>query len=295
MMSDEHAFLSSADVDLGLLLSLQERPEPFAPGEPLFWNDSHISEQMLACHLDQDTELASRPRTEIGASVAWICDSLGLHEGARVLDLGCGPGLYATELARRGLHVTGVDYSRRSIDYANAAAVDGGLDLEYHYANYHEFDLGGSWDAVLLIYGEFSVFPPDLRARLLARVRSALKPGGHFVLDVSSSRLARRRMHGANWYVAETGFWKAGPHLVLESGFDYPDHPLLHVDQSVVVEENGAVTVYRNWFQDYIPDMIRSEIAAGDYEIRGTWSDLAGTPWSGDSDWIGIVARKPVD
>ena len=39
---------------------LQEKPEPFAPGEPLFWDDPHISTQMLSAHLNPDNDLASR-------------------------------------------------------------------------------------------------------------------------------------------------------------------------------------------------------------------------------------------
>ena len=39
-------------LDLDLLLSLQEKPAPFTPGEPLFWDDPHISAQMLQAHLE---------------------------------------------------------------------------------------------------------------------------------------------------------------------------------------------------------------------------------------------------
>jgi len=110
-------------LNLEQLQCLQEKPAPFTPGEPLFWDDPHISGQMLKAHLDPKTDLASRCPETIDRSVAWIVETLGLCPGDAVLDLGCGPGLYAARLAQRGLRVSGVDYSRRSIDYAGGFAV----------------------------------------------------------------------------------------------------------------------------------------------------------------------------
>ena len=107
------------------------RPEPFAPGEPLFWDAPDISTQMLATHLDPTTDLASRKLETIDASVAWIVATLGLQAGDSVFDLGCGPGLYAARLALRGLRVTGVDYSRRSIAFARDFARQQGLAIDY--------------------------------------------------------------------------------------------------------------------------------------------------------------------
>ena len=96
-------------LNLDKLLHLQQKPEPFTPGEPLFWNDPHIAQQMLAVHLSQNTDLASRKHETIDATVRWLVEYLGLKIGQTVLDLGCGPGLYATRLAQQGLVVTGVD------------------------------------------------------------------------------------------------------------------------------------------------------------------------------------------
>ena len=95
------------------------RPEPFsAYTTPEFWDDPHISAQMLAHHLDPATAAASRPHAFIDASVDWLRSVLGLGPGSRVLDLGCGPGLYAVRLARRGVRVLGVDASARSLAHA---------------------------------------------------------------------------------------------------------------------------------------------------------------------------------
>jgi SAM-dependent methyltransferase len=278
-------------LDLARLQQLQQRPEPFTPGEPLFWDDPHISKGMLASHLNPNADGASRRPETIDRSVAWLVETLGLGEGDAVIDLGCGPGLYASRLAERGLRVTGVDYSRRSIAYATQYAGEQGLDIAYRYQDYLTLDDEGQYDAALLIYGDYCPLAPAQRSQLLANVRRALRAGGRFVLDVTT-RVCRKR-HGlqCGWYAVDTGFWKQGPHLVLEQGFDYPEQAI-YLDQYVVVEADGTLSVYRNWFQDYTRETITAELEVGGFAVQGIWNDLTGTPYAEGGEWIGVVAQK---
>lgn len=279
------------NVNMDLIRSLQEKPQPFAPGEPLFWDDPHISAQMLKAHLNPDNDLASRRPETIQKSVDWLIASLGLRAGDSILDLGCGPGLYAASLAEKGLRVTGVDYSRRSIDHATEFARRHNLDIQYRYQNYLTIEDENLYDAALLIYGDYCPLSPEQRKKLLGNVRRALKPGGHFVLDVTTPTHRQKFGSRNGWYAVETGFWKPGRHLVLEEGFDYPDQSIF-LDQAIVIEENGKVSVYRNWFQDFTRKTITAELEEGGFVVQGVWNDLIGTPFTEDTDWIGIVAKK---
>ncbi|MBK8417538.1 MAG: class I SAM-dependent methyltransferase [Anaerolineales bacterium] len=51
----------------------------------------------------------------------------GIKKNASILDLGCGPGLYTSRLARAGFQITGMDYSYSSIEYATKYANDNNL------------------------------------------------------------------------------------------------------------------------------------------------------------------------
>jgi SAM-dependent methyltransferase len=273
------------------LIDLQQKPAPFTPGEPLFWDDPHISAQMLKVHLDPNIEAASRKPETIDRSVQWLSETLGLRAGASLLDLGCGPGLYASCFARAGFHATGVDYSHRSIEYAKNHARENGLKITYRYQNYLELEDENVYDAAFLIYGDFCPLAPEQRATLLTNIHRALKPKGHFVLDVSTRE--HRRKHGNRnaWYAAESGFWKPGPHLVLEEGFDYPEGSIW-LDQYTVIEADGKISVYRNWFQDYTPETITAELERGGFSTESLWGDLTGQPYTLESEWIGVIARK---
>src|SRR5689334_17813252 len=152
------------------LIELQQKPEPFTPGEALFWDDPHISSQMLEAHLNPDMDAASRRPETIDRSVKWMIEALGLKAGDSILDLGCGPGLYTSRFAWAGLHITGVDYSHRSIEHASNYAKENNLNITYRYQNYLKLSDENQYDAVLLIYGDFCPLNPQQRTTLLQNV-----------------------------------------------------------------------------------------------------------------------------
>ena len=272
------------------LVDLQQKPTLFAPGEAHFWTDPHIASQMLAFHLDPDVDAASRRPEIILRSAAWIVQTLGLQPGDSLLDLGCGPGLYAVHLANAGLHVTGVDFSQNSINYAIQTARRQGLEIEYRCQDYLKLEDTARFKAAVLIYGDLCPLSPDQRHSLLANVRRALQPGGCFVLDVSTPRLRQRAGLKKGWYAARRGFWKPGPHLVLEQGFAYEND--VSLDQYIVIEASGKITVYRNWFQDYTPETISAELESNGFTVESLWSNLTGAPYTPTTEWIGVVTRK---
>ena len=287
----QNLILNDHTVNFEQLRNWQEKPAPFTPGELLFWDDPYISEQMLIAHLDPATDLASRRPETIDRSVAWIIKTLGLCPRNMVLDLGCGPGLYAARFAQLGLSVIGVDYSRCSIDYATEYAREHALDIHFRYQNYLDLTDTEQYDVALLIYGDFCPLAPEQRSQLLRNVHRALKPRGYFVLDVSTRENRKRQGSLNSWYITEKGFWKPRPHLVLEQGFDYPEQSI-YLDQAVVVEENGALSVYRMWFQDYTRETIMGELEAGGFAVQSVWSDLIGTGYTEETEWIGVIAQK---
>ena len=289
---DLHINIStSIDQILSQLIELQKKPAPFTPGEPLFWDDPHISKQLLEAHLNPNIDAASRKPETMDRSVKWLIERLALSTGASILDLGCGPGLYASRLAQAGVHVTAVDYSHRSIKYATQYARENDLNIIYRYQDYLDLEDENQYDTVLLIYGDFCPLNPKQRFTLLKIIHRALKPNGKFVSDVSTRQHHRKHGNKNGWYAAESGFWKPDPHLVLKEGLDYPEGSIW-LDQYTVLEAHGKISIYRNWFQDYTPETITEELSQGGFFVESLLGDLTGELYTETSEWIGLITRR---
>ena len=196
------------------LLSLMQTPEPYQPNSYSFWDDDHISRQMLAAHLNPDQEAASRTHAFMDASADWIVQIAPPAEYPRLLDLGCGPGLYAQRFARRGYQVTGIDLSRRSIQYAREHAKGG--DIRYHLCNYCQLELNENFDLVTLIYCDFGVLSPTDRHEVLRRAHAHLRPGGKMLLDVfSAAHEASFKPYQYLKHCPQGGFWRKEPYIVI--------------------------------------------------------------------------------
>lgn len=272
------------------ILENDKRPSLYEYTGELFWNDPHISKQMLKAHLNPNHDAASRNRQAIENTVNHLFELGILKKGMRVLDLGCGPGLYSELIQAKGAQVVGLDGSRNSIEYAQERNKRLGLGIKYLYMDFFDMVFDNEFDVVLQIYGELNTFSPINRDRLLSCVRKALKKDGKFVFDVTTRLNRDLASTKPSWYASESGFWSNEPHLVLEQSYDYPEASAW-VDQTIVVDTRG-VKIYRNWFNDYNVSSITEVMQNNGYQIEHCWGDLSGAEYTDSSNWIGVIARK---
>lgn len=273
------------------LKELNTRPPLFSvyTAEEL-WTDPHIAKQMLAFHLDPDQDLASRNHAFIDRSVRWLNQSFGLDAGKRVLDLGCGPGLYANRVAGLGASVTGVDFSETSLDYARSEAEAASLDVTFHCGNYLDLELDQKFDLVLLIFGDFCPLGPEQRRTLLDNVKGWMAPGGRFVFDVSSSALLGGVEESTSFEAApDGGFWSPDPHFVFTARFKYPADAA-YLERYLVVEASRTRELF-NWMQCYDPLLLEAELTRAGWEVVSIEGNVAGDPTEPDADFFAVVAR----
>ena len=148
---------------------------PRHPGEPFFAEvGDFLGESYLRYAFTKGTE----------QEVGFLIDLLELPDGARVLDVGCGPGRHALALARRGLQVTGVDISPRFLELARDRANELGLAgrIALFDCDARTMPFESEFDAVIAVCeGAFGLMGKD-DALVLRRMMEAAKPGGRVVL-----------------------------------------------------------------------------------------------------------------
>jgi SAM-dependent methyltransferase len=109
----------------------------------------------------------------------FLVSRLLLQPGMNVLDVPCGNGRHAVELARRGIRMTGVDLSAGFLDEARRVAPA----IEWCHGDMRDLPWISRFDAVYCWGNSFAYFDHENSQRFLAAVASVLKPGGRFLLE----------------------------------------------------------------------------------------------------------------
>ncbi|MEX1295067.1 MAG: class I SAM-dependent methyltransferase [Candidatus Limnocylindrales bacterium] len=256
------------------------------------WSSPDISEMMLRYHLDSEVDLASRRVEFIERSFDWIAERFELSESSRVIDLGCGPGLYANRLARRGAAVTGVDISPRSIEYAREQAARDGLDIDYRLGDYLELDIEPGYDLATVIMCDYCAISPQQRLRLLRRVGDLLAPGGAFLFDVYSEAYYQTWEESVAFGERMMdGFWSVEPYFGFLHTFRY-DEEKVALEKYYIVERQRE-TEYFNWFQHYSLASLTTEVESAGLVVEEAYGDVAGEPFDDSLPEFAVVVRRP--
>jgi SAM-dependent methyltransferase len=181
--------------------------------------------------------------------VDFIVETLGLTAGQHVLDIGCGPGRHAHELARRGITVHGIDISQRFVDLATAAAPPGAT-FERMDARDLRFD--AEFDAAIcLCQGAFGLMTADGENQaVLTGIARALKPGGSLALSAFSSYFAVK-YHEAAEFDASTG---------------------VSHERTEIRDEEGRIAEVDLWTTCFTPCELRLMCTAAGLEVVDIWS-----------------------
>ena len=177
-----------------------------------------------------------------------LVGAVGLEPNDRILDLCCGQGRHAIELARRGFkHVSGIDRSRYLIRLARKRARDIGVAVDFREGDARRFRFGdGNFDCVCLIgnsFGYFDRHEDDIA--VLTRVKRALRSHGMLVLDIVDGAWMRDNFEPRTWE------WIDQQHFVCrERSLDRNGERLVsrevvvHAERGVIADQFYAERLY---------------------------------------------------
>jgi cyclopropane fatty-acyl-phospholipid synthase-like methyltransferase len=274
------------------LETIFHRPKPFEfyTADEL-WTDEHTSAQMLAYHLNEEVDLSSRSGAFIDRSVEWIVSDLGVGKGTKIADFGCGPGLYTSRLAHRGANVTGIDFSKRSIDHASKTAAAEGLPIRYINESYLDLELDDRFDLVTMIMCDLCALSLEQRRTMLRKFYQVLAPGGAMLLDVYSlAAFAQRKEQATCEMNLMDGFWSPHRYYGFLNTFTY-DEEKVALDKYTIVEDARTRTIY-NWLQYFSPDALEHELSVCGLEIEKRYADVTGSPYHPEHTEFAVVARR---
>ncbi len=172
-----------------------EKPklEPPSPVGVRKWWEEMFSEEFLRA-----IPILS-PR-QLEREVNFIDDALGVARGGRILDLACGAGQHAVELAARGYDLVGFDLSQSQLDWAGGLAQERGQSLQFTYGDMRDLSYVESFDAVYSWNTSFGFFEEEKNCEVAQRVFKALRPGGRFLLDVTNRDFIVAQQPGQTWF-----------------------------------------------------------------------------------------------
>lgn len=201
---------------------------------------------------------------------------LQLRPPLRILDLPCGQGRHAIELARRGYQVTGVDLSAFMLEVGRDRASKAGVKVRWLEGDMREAIRGEHFDLILNLFTSFGYFDdPAEDRRVLVAAASMLGPGGRLVLEVINGERTMTQFQEREWFTV-------GRAAVLES------RRLDRSSQRMVVErtvsrppalETSSIHALRLYTGGQVGAALRAA-GFGRVELYGDWS---GEPLGRDS------------
>jgi SAM-dependent methyltransferase len=272
-------------------------PRPFDPDAELDWSDPVFSRRLLAEHLDQAHDGASRRRVLIARHLTRIRQLLP-DPPAHILDAGCGPGLYAVGLAELGYRVHGIDLGPAVIRHARKEARASGVArlTRFEVGDVRNVPVEPRYDAVVLIYYVLENLTAPRQASALRRLAASLRPGGRMIAEF---RLRPDQLPGrlSAWEVADSSLLGKRRQLLLSDSV-YDRARNLFILREVAVFPDGSVAVQQTTSRLLRFEELEVVFARAGMRVTNTFDGWSRYPGSPLCDSVVVVAepdrRTPV-
>jgi SAM-dependent methyltransferase len=220
----------------------------------------------------------------VPAEVEQVIDLLEVDAESAILDLCCGPGRHALELARRSFRVTGVDRTATYLERARERAQEEGLDVEFVLEDARRFCRPDSFDTALSMFTSFGYFEdPDENRQVLSNVYRSLRDGGALILDLMGKEVLARIFQERSWEEYDDI-------LMLEERSIHRDWSW--VENRWIVLQGGERHEFAVSHWVYSAAELCAMLKACGFDSVTAYGDLEGAPYDHEARRLVVVARK---
>ena len=221
-----------------------------------------------------------------GQEVDQLVSLLKLQPKSTVIDVCCGVGRHALELARRGYDVTGIDRTKSYIQSCREAAYREGLDVSFVLADAFSAHLGNRFDAAISMFTSFGYYDDEFRnVGLVRNLCSSLNPNGSLLVQIVGKEVLARDFREHDVYEHEDGTLGIQKRSVRD-GWERLDSEWTLIRSGELLWK-GALS-YRLYSGSEMKQLL---LGAGFHEV-GIYGNLAGAPYDNTAQELVAVAVK---
>lgn len=202
---------------------------------------------------------------------AFICALLDREDKTprKIIELGCGTGIMADKLSRRGYEITGYDKSEAMISAARKKINDDFLRFET--GTFADFPTNEKYDVAICLYDSINYIMnwPDL-VKCIARVKDTLVPGGIFIFDICTRW---------NSFINFRGFFDEGEidgwYFLRKSNYSPKTH--IHTNDFVVYPRSNPSGQFQEHHEQFIYSVsqIQSAVKKAGLKLEAKYDDIS--------------------
>ncbi|MGO3374438.1 class I SAM-dependent methyltransferase [Brochothrix thermosphacta] len=158
----------------------------FEEGKDSIWTSDKFSDFVMASYLNPLIPGGGKTEDEIESYINWV--KINAIDEAKILDIGCGPGIYCEKLSSLGYRVTGVDISSKAILYAKDQTNQKQSNIDYICDDIFKVEFDNKFNVIIILYKTFATFSKEKRLSLLSKINKLLDKGGGITFRCSFDR-----------------------------------------------------------------------------------------------------------
>jgi SAM-dependent methyltransferase len=219
--------------------------------------------------------------------IQFICEVLKLANNACVLDLYCGYGRHAIELAKRGWRVTGIDANQEFLAIARQEARKAGVQVNFFPCDMRNMPFKQQFAAVINMFVAFGYFSDQENFFVIQKIARALRPGGYFLIDLLNRDWMVRNNLNRYWR-HPSGEYVLAYKIELQQGIAVMRRELLNQVTGCKTHAEFALRAYS------LPEM-SAICKQNGLAVITAYGGFDGCPYTTDTPRMIILARKEAD